>query len=788
MYNIRNERGEKMDIKGVKIPYELLDAIKDDKLVIFAGAGVSMNPPAKLCDFISLTRRIAENSYITYDDKKEPDRFLGQISSTEKIPVHNLACEILKTEEDCSKLHISIVKIFGNRKIKIITTNYDELFEKALTTENIETNIYINPAIPYGFDFEGLVHIHGSINDSKSIILTDDDFGKGYMTKGQVTKFLVDVFENYHVLFIGYSYNDVIMRYLTRALYSSTKYKRYILTDSESDWKLLNIEPLYYKKATHELVSDVLDEITNIVNSSYSNWEVVSREIALNSRDNSNWEILKYQIEDEAKLNLFLKYASFEQWYMWFDSNGYFDEIFTKDIKISSNSNMVLNWMIKSYENNFNIIKQLMVKHHGQYNYEFIDRVIFEGIKHVENEKVYRETIAILYRDLKPNDHWTYQLICDLFEKNICDIAIYLLEEAIKPMFNLESEFNFSNDSNEYSIKHYFKIDEYNLNKIWKYKSKILESDNNFIFYLINILNQVHDFYVLVDKASSKTEPYYMIYASLEESKSSYNDRQILNIIAKMIIEISCNQKREISKLISTYCIDSKSSFIRKVGLIILRENIYFTPDEKITILMNSDVDFHLDKEYVFKLVAKTFDEITEEIRSEFLDIILTDISNDDLVYVYEVYNWCVWICNKCKKTDDLKLIRDELSKKYNFQPREHPELNFYVSDCDFTKEVSLYSLEDVEKMNYATLHDMIKKYNPSKFDGETRSAFLEVLVDHLRTNYDRLYELIRQIKKDVSSDNDFWRYLFNDMRPLKLSFREMVGIFTQKSASSSFV
>ena len=50
------------------------------------------------------------------------------------------------------------------------------------------------------------------------MVLTDEEFGKVYLLDGYVSRFLVRLFEKYTVLFIGYSYNDTIVRYLTRAM------------------------------------------------------------------------------------------------------------------------------------------------------------------------------------------------------------------------------------------------------------------------------------------------------------------------------------------------------------------------------------------------------------------------------------------------------------------------------------------------------------------------------------------------------------------------------------------
>jgi hypothetical protein len=46
----------------------ILDAIRDDRLVVFAGAGVSMGPPANLPDFVKLAKDIAAGTGLVLTD------------------------------------------------------------------------------------------------------------------------------------------------------------------------------------------------------------------------------------------------------------------------------------------------------------------------------------------------------------------------------------------------------------------------------------------------------------------------------------------------------------------------------------------------------------------------------------------------------------------------------------------------------------------------------------------------------------------------------------------------
>lgn len=57
----QNERACHLDICGIDIPKELNDALAAGKLVVFAGAGVSMQPPHGFRPFDQLVLSIGEN-------------------------------------------------------------------------------------------------------------------------------------------------------------------------------------------------------------------------------------------------------------------------------------------------------------------------------------------------------------------------------------------------------------------------------------------------------------------------------------------------------------------------------------------------------------------------------------------------------------------------------------------------------------------------------------------------------------------------------------------------------
>ena len=67
------------------------------------------------------------------------------------------------------------------------------------------------------------------------------------MTEGYTACFLERLFQTYTVPFIGYSYNDIILRYLTHAMSRNADVARFVMTEEDSyKWKDLGISSVYF--------------------------------------------------------------------------------------------------------------------------------------------------------------------------------------------------------------------------------------------------------------------------------------------------------------------------------------------------------------------------------------------------------------------------------------------------------------------------------------------------------------------------------------------------------------
>lgn len=234
--------------EGVDLPEEIVDAHAKGRLVFFVGAGASMDPPSNLPAFKKLARELAEAARVPFDEDIAIDLFLGSMPAD--FDVHTHAHRLISPHGSApNQTHRAIVRVASSTgSARIVTTNFDDHLSVAALSESVTIDDkWIGPALPLGDTFTGVVHLHGSTLRSPSeLVLTDRDFGRAYLNDAWATRFLQRMFGEFTVLFIGYSLDDPIMRYLSLGLPSKTR--RFVLTHKPMDekWSHLGIHPISY--------------------------------------------------------------------------------------------------------------------------------------------------------------------------------------------------------------------------------------------------------------------------------------------------------------------------------------------------------------------------------------------------------------------------------------------------------------------------------------------------------------------------------------------------------------
>ncbi len=280
--------------KGPEVPEELLRAHEDGNVVFFCGAGVSS--PAKLPEFEKLVYELYKKVGDLPDEQQANaikegafDRAIYLLERSRaggRSAVRKYLPEILCPDHLNGKTtftHKALLSLGQTKdgKVRIVTTNFDRLFEKAISETELVIERYKAPLLPVPKNnWNGLVYLHGLLSTKPSsdelnqLILSSGDFGRAYLTERWAARFVTELFSRYTVCFIGYSIEDPVLRYLMDAfaadlLEGESNPRAYAFVGCNegeedkisSEWDAKNVIPiLYNKKNDHNSLHTTLKE------------------------------------------------------------------------------------------------------------------------------------------------------------------------------------------------------------------------------------------------------------------------------------------------------------------------------------------------------------------------------------------------------------------------------------------------------------------------------------------------------------------------------------------------
>ena len=251
-----------MDNQQIANLLNIQRASRENRLVIFVGAGVSMNSSVPSWNQL-INRMKAE---LPNEFSEETDALkIAQIykdSRGHKEYMDKVKDILLYNKAVPNPLHKSILAL---NPCHIITTNYDDLIEQELSKEFLQYHIIREDKdIPQMACPNTLVKMHGDyVTDN--IVLTEDDY-YNYKENFPLTRaFVQSLFASKLILFVGFSFADLNLKFILNELKNilSDKMQRpYLLSCDEPSYatklyfvkKGVNI--VYFSEADVDLLND----------------------------------------------------------------------------------------------------------------------------------------------------------------------------------------------------------------------------------------------------------------------------------------------------------------------------------------------------------------------------------------------------------------------------------------------------------------------------------------------------------------------------------------------------
>ena len=262
---------------GPDLPEHLLQAHEDGRVVLFCGAGISYS--AGLPGFSGLVRRLYAALGVSPDPVQKAaikagqyDTAIGLLEGTfvgGREAVRKALVPILTPDlslKEATTTHEAILTLGKCRDghTRLITTNFDRLFEEAIALKKLSVESFQAPLLPVPKNrWDGLVYLHGLLRaaptstDLNRLVLSSGDFGLAYLTERWAARFASELFRNYVVCFVGYRRQlednqrlptDLKIRFSTLCDVSIHKYRHARVLLAAHVITLFRVDPVWTKE------------------------------------------------------------------------------------------------------------------------------------------------------------------------------------------------------------------------------------------------------------------------------------------------------------------------------------------------------------------------------------------------------------------------------------------------------------------------------------------------------------------------------------------------------------
>lgn len=775
----------------------ILDALRDGRLVVFAGAGVSMGSPSNLSSFWNLASDIAQGTGFV---PSEPlDRFLGKLQHR-NVNVHERAAHLLSPADSIpNALHYDLLRLFRTAdRVRLVTTNFDLHFEAAADELWGDIpDVYKAPALPRGYDFSGIVHVHGALPKAQDLVLTDSDFGRAYLTEGWARQFLVDVFRQYTVLFVGYSHNDVVMNYLARALPADSVAGRFALTEEDGSWELLDITPIRFTKGSSEdPFRELYDGVQRLSERNMRgalDWQ--SRLAELGSRTPPTDEEAISEVEQALRevytTRFLLSVARDPEWLRWLDARKHLDALFGNSV-LNERDKLLVQWLTQHFviEHSHEVL-DIVAAHRLQMSPELwwaVGRELGISDKSLETSALKRWASIMLATAPNNNaDHHVFMWLAERCAGQECiEMTLAMFMAMSEYRLIVKQSVAFSNDegpeSRRLDAECPLQADHWSLNEVWTkhlkpYLPRIAQS---VLSRVVLRLEMMHVELTAWDKAAPVWDPISYGRSAIEPHEQDKYPKAI---------DVLIDAARDALEWFATDCpallgawieslVSSSIPLLRRLAIHSITAYPEWSPEERLKWLLGR-TGLHQSTEHheIRRAVAMNYPAATEPARKAIVDAILAhslEEYNDwpaEKITAYSHFDWLSWLLQSKPDCEIAGAALAPIRMQYpEWCPSEHSDFTHWMGSVSWVESESPWSVEQLLSQEPREQLDELLSFKRNGFEGPNRGGLLTNCLEACRQNTSWAFALGHTLVDQALWSSDLWPVLIQGLQESKLS------------------
>lgn len=688
----------------VEVPRRLLDALTSDKLVIFAGAGISIPAPTRLPGFEELARTLAANAGYPHDldDPTKIDSFLGKVQDYSEANVHGMAEEILALGgRRGNRIHRALARLSSVANLRIVTTNFDPYLSKAMQRLRLKNREFVGPALPLGESFDGLVYLHGRLPlaHGQSIVLTDRDFGEAYVTNGWATRFLTRMFSSYTVLFVGYSGTDTVMRYLTRSLPAlENQHFAFVPAHEADQWQGLGITVVPFPtERNFAALPEALEAWVRNLGLTHRDHvsrvaDVVARGFPISPLDESFLSSAFTRIET---LQHFLRAANPTIWLDWCQKRGDLDALWSESVGRDSQETYAwAEWACRSIAGPDPLLLFRTIHARGGRMSEALWWSIWRALV-----SDYPETalagpyLSVLLSEAQSGRRFELSLLLAEAAGSDRVGALRLLEWAVRPVAHFEKDI-FSLRDDDYNVRMDFELngDQHHARVGWeKLQPLSYEESASLTLSCLSHLSSASQ--ASRHFKGRRSDPISASRSAIERhGQDRYSDSfRLLIDVARDSLRAQAQRGQQKFLPVLIWILQSESQTIKRLALDAVVDYGGMDANSAIAMLIDHKLLFAYElKHEVFRLLKHSYAAASEDTKEVLLQESLNGLGGHATQpSEYERYNLLVWL-SRCDPAHSSTTVALATIQEANpgFAPRESPDLDsFFVEGPDWVKK-----------------------------------------------------------------------------------------------------
>ena len=800
-----------MKIAGVNYPEPLLNVLRDGRLVVFAGAGVSMGSPAELPDFGELARRIAEGTGSTIQDDETEDQFLGRIK--DRGPdVHQLAAQVLQpNDSEPTKLHRNLLRLYSDpEKVRIVTTNFDLLFEQAADDIfNTAPEVFQAPALPLGQRFQGIVHIHGSVNEPTEMVLTAQDFGRAYLTEadGWARRFLVDVFANYTVLFVGYSHKDTIMTYLTPSLPRDGRQQRFALigdcnSDDQDHWRRMGVEPVTFHQEDAKdftVLDAAVGGLVNLIRLGTLEWQHKIAAIAsgyppMELIDDESASIIEHAFSDAVKTRFFIESAELPEWIEWLDLRGHLKPLFI-DGELSQRDRLLVWWLVSHFALTHDRELFSLIAHYGRRLnltlWRQLSLQMQDSIPQSPDAAVTTRWVLCL-TSVIPTDADEYALSClaEACASVRATDSLLRVYEAMTERIDRAPPPTEWHDSNPFRDALQEMLSKY-------IKPNMPEMAEPLLAVTTMRLNSRHAVLAAWEEGDTTRDWDNYRRSSIEPHDQDDLNRDIDPLIdtARECLEWLVVNRADVARQWSELYVGSGAPLLRRLAVHTLSARTDLSAADKIAWLLDKcDIHENAARHEIFRAASIAYPYAGLERRSDFINEVLAyrwpqeTEPNKESYTALRHFKWLHWLS---EAAPDCELTKQALVKVQEqhprFQPSEHPDFLIYHMPGEGWGAQSPWTVDTLLAWPADEALPSLLEYQPTEAelsDGYSRCELLSTVAEAAKKNPSWGLDLADSMVSSSRWNCDVWQHVIQAWAATELDAVELNRVLSHLSTN----